>query len=146
MYAKKRVRGARRGPGGPPTKTTLLRQGQAGIAVQHMEMALFDEGGIGGGQDIEVIDAGERLALDGSPVRLAVAGAVVINDGFGRQAGADADRRVSGSCAQGLSQRTGTGELASGGVHAAGELGNVAGQKHRRDAQKRDLRSLIVSL
>src|ERR1035441_7170230 len=56
----------------------LLRQGQAGIAVQHMKMALFDEGGVGGGQDIEIIDAGERKALDGSPVSLAVAGAVVI--------------------------------------------------------------------
>src|ERR1017187_1470049 len=59
--------GAKNGGGGPradlgvrPTKTTLLRQAQAGIAVQHMKMALFDEGGVGGGQDIEIIDAGER--------------------------------------------------------------------------------------
>src|ERR1019366_8699726 len=129
-----------------PTKTTLLRQGQAGIAVQHMKMALFDEGGVGGGQHIEIIDAGERKALDGSPVSLAVAGAVVINDRFGRQAGADADRRVSGFCAQGFSQGTGASELASSGVHAGGELGNVAGQKHGRDAEEGYLRSLIVSL
>src|ERR1017187_1953648 len=116
---KERVRG---GPartwGSAPPKPTLLRQGQAGIAVQRMKMALFDEGGVGGGQDIEIIDAGERKALDGSPVSLAVAGAVVINDRFGRQAGADADRRVSGFCAQGFSQGTGASELASSGVHA----------------------------
>src|ERR1022692_543280 len=129
-----------RGPGVRPTKTTLLRQGQAGIAIQHMKMALFDEGGVGGGQDIEIIDAGEGKALDGSPVSLAVAGAVVINDRFSRQAGADADRRVSGFCAQGFSQGTGASELASSGVHAGGELGNVAGQKHGRDAEEGNLR------
>src|ERR1022692_1783958 len=67
--------GARRaGPGGTrtdlgvrPTKTTLLRQGQAGIAVQHMKMALFDEGGVGGGQDIDrkSVVQGKRVDLGG---------------------------------------------------------------------------------
>src|ERR1039457_7729526 len=55
-HAKSGSGGTRADLGVRPTRTTLLRQGQAGIAVQHMKMALFDEGGVGGGQDIEIID------------------------------------------------------------------------------------------
>ena len=60
-----------------------------------MQMALFDECPIGRGQDVVVIDAGERLSLDGLPIPLAVAGAIETNDGFRRNAGADPDRAGS---------------------------------------------------
>src|ERR1035438_3451208 len=111
-----------------------------------MEMALLDERGVGGSQDVKIVDPGERLALDGLPVSLTVACAVVAHDRFRRQADADFWRTATGSGAQGFGQGAGARELASGGVHAEGEFGNVAGQQHGGDSQERNLRSLVVLL
>src|ERR1017187_2038110 len=111
-----------------------------------MWMALLEERGVGGSQDVEIVDPGEWLALDGLPVSLAVACAVVVHDRFRRQADADSGRTARGSGAQGFGQGAGAGELASGGVHAEGEFGNVASQQHGGDSQECNLCSLIVLL
>src|ERR1035437_8656019 len=97
-------------------------------------MALFDERGVGWGQDVVIVDAGERLALDGLPVPLAVAYAVVINDRFRRQAGADPHGAVPGFYASGFGQRTGARKLAPRSVHAAGAFAPAARRAPSRTA------------
>src|ERR1017187_1559127 len=122
----------------------LLCQSEAGIAINHMEMALLDERGVSRSQDVEIVDPGERLGLDGLPVRLAVACSVVTHDWLRRQADAYFGRTAPGSVAQGFGQGAGAGELASGGVHAEREFGQVADQQHGGDSQEHNSCSLVV--
>src|ERR1035441_5740919 len=124
----------------------LLCQGESGIAIQHMEMALLDERGVDGSEDVEIVGSGERLALDGLPSPLAVTGAVVAHDWLRRQADADSGRTAPGIGAQSFGQGTGAGELAPGGVHGEVEFDDVAGQQHDGDRQERNSCSLIVLL
>src|ERR1017187_3465299 len=124
----------------------LLCQGEPGIAIQHMEMALLDKSGVGGSEDVEIVDSGGRLAFDGIPVPLAIAGAVVAHDGFSLQADADSGRTTPRIGAQGFGHGAGAGELAPCGIHAEGEFDDVASQQHGGDRQERNLCSPIVLL
>src|SRR5260370_39684304 len=109
-------------------------------------MALLDERGVGGGEDVVVVGSGERLALDELPVALAVAGPVVAHDGLRVEADADPGGASSHLFAQGLGQGAASGELASGGVRADGEFRKVTGQKQGGEREERYLCSLVLSL
>src|SRR5260370_31567618 len=109
-------------------------------------MALLDERGVGGGEDVVVVGSGERLALDELPVALAVAGPVVAHDGLRVEADADPGGASSHLFAQGLGQGAASGELASGGVRGDGEFRKVTGQKQGGEREERYLCSLVLSL
>src|ERR1019366_6955019 len=128
------------------TVAALISQGEPGIAIQHMEMALLDERGVDGSEDVEIVGSGERLALDGLPSPLAVAGAVVAHDWLRRQADADPGRTAPGIGAEGFGRSAGAGELAPGGVHGEVKFDDVAGQQHDGNRQECNLCSLVVLL
>ena len=82
-----------------------------------------------GSQDVIIVGSRERLAIDALPVRLAVACAVVIDDGLGGQARADPHRCGARVFTQDFGQDAAAGKLPPRGVHPEREYGNVADQE-----------------
>lgn len=85
-------------------------QGETNVAILHVKVALLDDSRVAWRQHEVVVRPGERFPFNRLPVRLPIPGAVIIEYGFGIQAGADSDVPVSDFLPQDFRQSARIGE------------------------------------